>query len=203
MVLIPAINANNLIGFLKNLLAFRKTSILLQVDVFDGKYCSRKNYVNLFFLKLFKFSNLIEFHLMIKDIDLNLEKYLKLYPSRVCVDMDEVKDYDYCYNLAKKYGVDFGLFVKEEREINVKTDFLVIMGVCPGSSGQDIKTNVFSLIEYYLNNYNLLIGVDGGVNEENILKFKDFNLDFIYSGSMIFNSKNPLQKFNKIQNSIK
>ncbi|MDD4123212.1 MAG: hypothetical protein PHO23_03335 [Candidatus Pacebacteria bacterium] len=173
------------------------------MDVFDGKYCQRKNYVNLFFLKLFKFSNLIEFHLMIKDVDLNLEKYLKLYPSRVCVDMDEVKDYDYCYGLAKKYGVEFGLFVCEEKEINKSVDFLVIMGVSPGSSGQAIKENVFDLINYYATNCDVLVGVDGGVNEENILKFKDAKLDFIYSGSMIFKDKNPLEKFNKIQNLLK
>lgn len=140
---------------------------------------------------------------MIKDVDLNLEKYLKLYPSRVCVDMDEVKDYDYCYGLVKKYGVEFGLFVCDEKEINKSVDFLVIMGVSPGSSGQAIKENVFDLINYYTTNYDILVGVDGGVNENNILKFKDVKLDFIYSGSMIFKDENPLEKFNKIQNLLK
>ena len=202
MVLIPAINANNLVEFLKNLIAFKKKSILLHIDIFDGKYCKRKNYFNLFFLKFFKFSNLIEFHLMIKDVDANLERFLKVYPSRVCVDINEVKDYEYCYNLAKRYGADLGLFVSDVREIKVNVDFVVIMGVTPGASGQKLREDIFSRIEYYTRDRVLLVGVDGGVNENNILSFKEKGLGFICSGSMIFKSDKPVKKFNEIQNLI-
>jgi pentose-5-phosphate-3-epimerase len=139
---------------------------------------------------------------MIKDIDSNLEKFLKTYPCRVCVDINEVKDFNACYDLAKKYGVDFGLFICDKKEIKHAVDFFVVMGVFPGESGQSLKDDVFDLIDYY-SMYNVLVGVDGGINDSNILNFKDKKLDFIYSGSMIFKANNPLQKFNKTQELLK
>lgn len=200
MKIVPAVNAKSWREFVVSLLAFWKEKIVLQIDVFGPGYCGVENYVNLAWLNLLRGKNQIEYHLMTKNPDKVLLKYLKTKPVRLSIDPDEMLDYDYCYSLCQKHNCEFGFFLREGQVLDPtwKFDFLIIMGVEPGTSGRSQLDSTVARVKKYREMYpDVLLGVDGGVKPENLADFSD--LDFICMGSAIFNTAKPLQTFKELQ----
>ncbi len=200
MKIVPAVNAKSWREFVVSLLAFWKEKIVLQIDVFGSDYCGVHNYVSLFWLNLLRGQNQIEYHLMTKKPDNILLKYLKTKPTRLSIDPDEMLDYDYCYSLCQKHNCQFGFFLREGQVLDPswKFDFLIIMGVEPGTSGRSQLDSTVERVKKYREMYpTVLLGVDGGVKPDNLNDFSD--LDFICMGSAIFNTSNPLQTFKELQ----
>ncbi len=79
-------------------------------------------------------------------------------------------------------------------------DYILIMGVNPGWSGQKFIPEIVdkvNLLANYKKNYHFLIDVDGGVNIENAKLLK--NADILSSSSTILKADNP----NKVINLLK
>jgi ribulose-phosphate 3-epimerase len=78
-------------------------------------------------------------------------------------------------------------------------DGILVLGVEPGKSGQEILEDTFERIKIaknILSNKQKLI-VDGGVNEENFEEIKKFEPDIIVLGSAIFGKENPGEEYLK------
>jgi len=78
-------------------------------------------------------------------------------------------------------------------------DGILVLGVEPGKSGQEILEDTFERIKIaknILNNKQKLI-VDGGINEENFEEIKKFEPDIIVLGSAIFDKENPREEYLK------
>jgi len=78
-------------------------------------------------------------------------------------------------------------------------DGILVLGVEPGKSGQEILEDTFERIKIakkILSNKQKLI-VDGGINEENFEEIKKFEPDIIVLGSAIFDKENPREEYLK------
>ena len=53
------------------------------------------------------------------------------------------------------------------------------------------------------NDYNTLIEVDGGVNNENLRQLKEAGVDIFVAGSYIFKSKDPAETVKKMKEILK
>ncbi|ABJ90805.1 ribulose-phosphate 3-epimerase [Buchnera aphidicola] len=113
--------------------------------------------------------------------------------------------------LIKKIGCNVGLALNPSTSLNCldyiikELDLILVMAVNPGFGGQVFLKNTFKKIKpirYLINKKksNILLSVDGGVNQSNILKIIDSGADYLVIGSAIFNFKNYLKTIKNFQN---
>ena len=91
--------------------------------------------------------------------------------------------------------------IKEIEHLLEKIDNVLIMSVEPGKGGQkyidsEDKINKLKTLRED-NNYNYLISIDGGINNETIKKVID--VDFVISGSFICMSDNYQEKIDELR----
>jgi ribulose-phosphate 3-epimerase len=68
-----------------------------------------------------------------------------------------------------------------------KIDEVLILGVTPGKQGQKFQEVVLRKVQFLKNlQNNLYIGIDGGVNDKNIQKIVQTQVDRIYIGSFLW-----------------
>ena len=102
---------------------------------------------------------------------------------------------------AKDYFQEVGLAINPETDIENYHDLplssIQIMGVHPGASGQAFLDETYAKIDlvHKQNLNNVVLAVDGGVNEENIIKLKKCGISRFIISSHIFASNNVAQNF--------
>jgi ribulose-phosphate 3-epimerase len=77
-------------------------------------------------------------------------------------------------------------------------DGVLILGVRPGRAGQRFLEETYERIENLkseIQNGDLKLMIDGGVNEENFQKILSYEPDLIVMASAIYNSENPKEKY--------
>jgi ribulose-phosphate 3-epimerase len=82
-------------------------------------------------------------------------------------------------------------------------DFLLIMTVNAGASGQKFEEKYLEKVKYFKekaldSERELTIAVDGGINEETIIKAKEAGANIFMANSYIFNG-NPVENFQKLK----
>ena len=103
----------------------------------------------------------------------------------------------------KKLGITAGVAIKPSTPINdyhslaENADFILVMSVEPGFSGQSFKKIALERIEKFQkirkeNNLAFKIEVDGGVNSKNVQQCRDAGADILVSASYILS--NPDRK---------
>ncbi|MDD2753052.1 MAG: ribulose-phosphate 3-epimerase [Candidatus Portnoybacteria bacterium] len=109
---------------------------------------------------------------------------------------------------AHRNNKEFGVALNLETPITVLNNFIseidmvLLMSVKPGQGGQKFEESVIPKIILLRQKYpDVKIGVDGGVNKENILKLAEAGAGFLVVGSAIFADDDPakaLEDFKKI-----
>lgn len=182
-----------------DLLKLNKTSTdYIHVDVMDGKFVQKVNdpYNNLSELRSKK---KLDVHLMVEDPLSYIEKYARLNTEYITIHHEIDKDVMSLLDKIKSFGIKCGISINPDTDINVlkqyldKVDLILIMSVMPGKGGQKFiedTTNkiveVKKLIEEA--NRDIVICVDGGINDETISKVQ--TADIVVSGSYVLNSDN-------------
>ena len=84
-----------------------------------------------------------------------------------------------------------------------KIDLVLVMSVIPGKCGQSfIESSIDKIKQIRKLNSNIIISVDGGINNTNIQKIKEAGASMCVVGSYITNN-DELLKINELQNIIK
>lgn len=149
----------------------------------------------------------LEVHLMMKKPLDEALKWLELKKVfRVIVCGEEVFDWNKFSNLAKSYPNKLGfafdptsLFWKDVIS-KYRFDFILVMGVISGASGQ--KFDKKALENIILTKYrqpNVDIGVDGGMNELTIPAVKQFGVKVINTASYFWNSSEKEKVINFVE----
>ena len=181
----------------------------IHVDVMDGEFVSNKTYeYNELEGVLKKTSKDLDVHLMVNDPLKYIIKYKNLKPKIVTIHFEINKNISDLITLIHSYGIKVGISIKPNTSINMiksilpLVDNVLIMSVEPGLGGQKFMDNIVSKIDELVrirkeSNYNYLISIDGGINDETIYKVKD--VDFVISGSFICMSDNYQEKINSLR----
>ena len=172
----------------------------IHCDVMDGKFVANsclpfdlvkdiRNNVNI----------LLDVHLMVEDPMKYAKTFATIKPSIITIhyESDKLSKIKKIFKFLKSKDILCGLSLKPNTPIDVilplinQLDLVLLMSVEPGKSGQTFIENTYEKIaqvKELINEKDIVLEVDGGVNLENIDKLKKLGVQFAVVGSAIFNS---------------
>lgn len=181
----------------------------IHVDVMDGNFVENKTYEYEELESILKDTKKkLDVHLMVDNPIKYILDYKNLKPEFITIHSEINQNIEDLIDLIHSYGIKVGISIKPKTSIEDiedildKVDNILIMSVEPGKGGQKFMDNIIYKIDL-LNklrkekDYNYLISIDGGINNETIEKVKD--VDFAISGSFICMSDDYQEKINNLR----
>lgn len=185
------------------------------IDPMDGKFVEPNNLEDMYnhFSKLKSMTMIpIEVHLMTEDLEENIDKFASLEPHSLVFHPEGLTEEEVLKYIEqiKVYGIKPGLALKPNTSINSvkkymdKIYILQIMSVEPGYGGQEYIENINDKIKYLIQekeyiNPNLLISVDGGINNIHTKMLKNIGVDISIIGSYMFKNTKFKETIDKIK----
>lgn len=179
----------------ENIKLLSKSNIdYLHLDIMDGIFVPNKTWNIREIKELVKDINInLDVHLMVKDIYSYIDEYKVLNPEYITIHY-EVMD-EKAINYIRNNNIKVGISIKPDTDVKVLDkllpyiDLVLIMSVEPGFGGQKFLNSSIEKVNYLKNirkekNYNFLIEIDGGINDETI---KLIDSDIYVVGSFITN----------------
>lgn len=170
----------------------------LHLDVMDNKFVP--NYT--FDAKLVeeirnKTSMILDTHLMIENPEDTIDTYIYANSDYICFHYEATTNHQLIINKIKASGLKVGMSVKPNTSVEVlkpylkDLDLVLVMSVEPGFGGQKFMCDMLEKVKYLKqekleNNYQYLIEIDGGINNETSLLAKDAGCDIIVVGTYLF-----------------
>ena len=152
----------------------------LHLDVMDGIFVENKTYTFEEFYNITRFTTKPkDVHLMVSDVKKHIDEFLALKPEFITFHYEAVSEVSSVINYIHEKGVKVGMSIKPSTDVLEIVDYLdyldlvLVMSVEPGRGGQSfIEESVKKINQLYdvreKQNYNYLIEVDGGINNETI-----------------------------------
>lgn len=144
----------------------------------------------------------LDIHLMVENPIEYIEELQNLNVEYITFHIEVLHNIEELINKCKELNYKVGLAIKPNTNINELKpylkyiDLILVMSVEPGFGGQKFIENTIARIEkirkMLIKNKcgNILIEVDGGINDTNIKSLIDAKVDIAVSGSYIVNSSN-------------
>lgn len=199
----------NLIDYVNDLMGLGVE--YLHCDVMDGVFVENKC------LSLDVLTNvrnntniLLDVHLMVEKPNKIIKKYVDLKPNIITIHYEACKNNRQIKKLSKMVrskDILFGISIKPQTPATVLVelvkylDLILVMSVEPGKSGQTfIASSIDKIkdVKALCNGKNIIIEVDGGINEDNYKDIVGAGAEFLVMGSAFYNSKNRSSLLNKI-----
>lgn len=202
-------NKDSLIDAVKNI--NKTTTDYIHIDIMDGHLIPQKSFIFSDIKKISNYTNKkLDVHLMVKDPSKYINDYAMLNTEFITIHYEIGKNLVKYIDQIKDCGIKCGISIKPETNVELiynlldKVDLVLIMSVNPGLSGQPFITESIEKIdklrsEISNRKLNILIEVDGGINEE-VSKLVN-NVDILVVGTFILNSNNYQEQINKLINS--
>lgn len=166
----------------------------LHLDVMDGKFVENKT---LDFEKIEKIINNkkpLDVHLMVEDVRSYIDLYKNLNPCFITFHYEINYDIMSLVMYLKQNNIKVGMSIKPNTKVESLIpylpfiDLVLVMSVEPGKGGQKFLDNSVKKINKLIElrnkfDYNYLIEVDGGINDETISLVN--NVDIVVIGSYI------------------
>ena len=179
----------------------------IHVDLMDGDYVPVINNDLTSTIKLLESTKKpLEIHLMMnKELSTSIDFLAVLKPRIIIIPLDIPNVLNYI-NQIKEYNIKVGLAIHPDSKINEVIPYLnyidsiLVMSVYPGKGGQSFLENTVDRLKELtkiINNHNITIGVDGGINDNTIGKIKAF-VQYAISGSYICMSDNYQSQIDKL-----
>lgn len=181
----------------------------LHLDIMDNTFTENSSFTMEDIKNIIDISKKkLDVHLMVNDPI----KYLDLFSNEnteyITIHFEIINNYS-LFEMIKNKGIKLGISIKPETNINCILpllkyfDLVLLMSVEPGKSGQKFIEDTYSRInilhdEIIKNKYNIMISVDGGINDINC---KDINSDIVIIDSALSNSNNKEEFINNIKSS--
>ena len=185
-----------------------KTNIVyIHVDVMDGMFVSQKTFDIKEIRTISQVSDKkLDVHLMVENPLLYIENIKDLTNIEyITIHLEINKDIKEILTKVKSYGFKTGISIKPNTNLELLLpyleyiDLLLVMTVEPGLGGQPFilsSSNRLKEIKKLIQNYNIKLEVDGGINNHTI---KEVELaDIAVVGSYITSSNNPIDKINSL-----
>lgn len=178
----------------------------LHIDVMDGKFVNNTKFTKEMVKDIISISKKkIDLHLMVEDLDL-IKEYALLKPDMLTFHVEIIDDFK-IIDYVKSHGIKVGLAINPETKIDKLAqyvddiDLVLFMSVTPGEGGQEFKEEVVDKIINFkkLAPKDLIISIDGGVNNKTVSLCKYAGCDIVVSGSFITNSDNYTKQINELK----
>ena len=171
---------------------------------FSWNGCSNKPYNNFATWLSFDDKNAIQ----------HASEYIKSGANIVTAQFESFDSQDQVFdfiNFVKSKKTLVGLAIEPKTEIKEilpfvdKLDIVLVMSVKTGASGQNFDQTVLPKVEYLSNlkihqNYNYLIEIDGGIDNNTVKLVKQAGSDIVVSGNYVYiftNKQNAIESLKK------
>ena len=187
----------------------------IHCDVMDGHFVPNLTFGPIVVDAVKRSTHLpVDVHLMIKNPDNLLEKFIKAGANYLTVHFEEVIHLNRTVNKIKELGCKPGVSINPSTPVHVLkdiaeyVDMILLMSVNPGFGGQSFIPNVLNkvneLCELRKNlNAKFLIEVDGGIDTKTILPALKAGVDVFVAGSSVFKADNITAAATKLKNILK
>jgi len=204
MQLIPTINEKNFEEIKKKVALIENLVDWIQFDIADGKFTSYTTWKNPSdLLMLSPFLN-FEIHLMVLEPEKIVENWLKI-PNvrRIIVHLETITEdsFNQIRELTKKYQKELGLAIESKTPWETiipyadKIDLVQVLAVSAGPAGQTFELSNLEKIRNIKKKFpQLIVEVDGGVNNETAPLVKSAGADIISSSSYIFSDLSKVEE---------
>ena len=172
----------------------------MHLDVMDGHYVPNLTFGPPIISKIRKFTKKIfDTHLMVSNPDDLLESYKDAGSDSITVHKEVCDDLDKTLSRIRQLGCKAGVSINPETSFSGlekfldKLDLILVMSVNPGFGGQKfIPSSIEKIknIKSLIGNRQILLEVDGGVNDSNAPKLVKAGADILVAGSFVFNGNN-------------
>lgn len=183
---------------------------LIHVDLMDGIYVKNKNFeLNEVLDNLKDTTKPLDIHLMVSEPLQYIKEFIKLKNIwAITFHLDSTNNPDEIISFLKSNDIKVGIAVNPDEDTEILNkyfgiiDYVLIMSVIPGKGGQEFIPCVLSKLNK-LENKNVLVGIDGGINDKTINYLKKYDIDVIVSGSYICLSDNYNERINILKEALK
>ena len=195
MQIIPTILEKDFVQAQNNILMVKDFFKWVQIDVIDGHFSFGKTFELELINKIDQVENILwDIHLMVKEPKNWIKKCDFISASRITGQVEMMSDKNYFVKTVKDMGIEVGLAYDintDIREIPPEVDIVLLLGRKAGFEPQLLDNLIFQKIKKLIqikqdNGLNFKIGVDGGVNDENIGQLKNEGVEIAYCGGAIF-----------------
>ncbi|MBT4119466.1 MAG: ribulose-phosphate 3-epimerase [Candidatus Peribacter sp.] len=182
----------------------------LQVDVMDGHFVP-----NLSFgapvLKWIKTKLPLDIHLMVSNPAQRIQEFLDLKVANITFHAEAVSSTEEQKKLIEQIragGATAGIALNPETPLDTiggiieDIDLLLIMSVHPGFGGQEFIEHVLSQVQTARSAFpDLIIQMDGGINDTTAPKCIEAGANNLVSGSFIFGAKDRTMAIESLRSS--
>lgn len=198
MQIIPTILERDFGRAEEKILAVKDKFRRIQLDVIDGFFTYGKTFELELITKIENTENVLwETHLMVKEPVNWIEKSIFINSCRIIGQVEMMSDRGKFIKKVKDKGLEAGLAFDidtEVSEIPEETDIVLLLGRKAGFGSLPMEEKIFEKIKQLTrikneNGLSFLIGVDGGVNNDNIKKLEDMGAEIAYCGRAVFDDK--------------
>ena len=170
---------------------------LIHIDVMDGNFVPNITIGACVVKSIRKITHLpFDVHLMIEKPEKHFLSFVEAGADYITVHVEATKTLYRLVDEIKKYckvGVALNPATPLCSVENIldKIDLLLIMTVEPGYGGQKFIDSMIEKVKKakeMIKGKDILLAVDGGVNDENAVKLKKAGVDLLVAGSYIFKS---------------
>lgn len=203
MKIIPAINAETFEEVKRRIDLLKDLTKEFHIDTADKKLTDIEIWRNPKELDLLDEDLKLDIHLMLQMKPQEVLKWNNRRIKRLILHLEGTNLPDALLRIARRTkkeiyiawppGFELGFI---EKYFNF-VDGVLILGVMPGRSGQEIFPDTFYLpqrIKAKLTKKQKIM-IDGGINEDNIKRIIELKPDFIIMGSAIYGKENPREEF--------
>ena len=177
----------------------------IHIDYMDGIFVDNKEFTIEEIKTLSKISTKkLDIHIMAENPEPIIQELKDLNIEYITIHYEINKPLDKIINLIHNQGYKCGISIKPKTnpkniiEYLKKIDLVLIMSVEPGKGGQKFIPDVLNKIKELKQN-NLIIEIDGGINDTNIEELKNI-VDIVIVESHITNSRDYNKQTNNMKN---
>ena len=176
----------------------------VHLDVMDGLFVPAKTFGPELVAQLRPITKMFfDVHLMIVDPKKHIKSYVDAGADLITFHYEAVEDNIDLIKYIRSFGVQVGISIKpntpvvEIESLLPLLDLVLVMSVEPGKGGQSFMPNALDKIKE-LSKYDLLVEVDGGVNDITGKQCIDAGADVLVAGSYVFKNKENIKVLNNL-----
>lgn len=183
---------------------------MIHIDVMDGHFVPNLTFGPAVIAALKKYTSLpFDVHLMIDQPEKWIQTYVDAGANLITVHPEATTHLDRTISQIKSYEIKAGISLLPTTQINVldfiidKIDLILIMTVNPGFSGQKFMINQLkkiSTISSIIKEMDIILAVDGGINDETGKLCTQAGANMLISGNYIFTG-NYKERINNLKKS--
>ena len=144
----------------------------------------------------------LDIHLMIVDPDRYIKTFVEIGADILTVHYEACNHLHRTIEKIKSFGVKSGVAINPHTPVTVLNDIIndidlvCMMSVNPGFGGQSFISRTYEKVKRFTKiiekeKTNVLIEIDGGVNDKNSKKLIDSGANVLVAGNYVFSSINP------------